>query len=395
MPWKETCSVDERLNFVWVVLTKSMGVAEACRCFGVSRKTGYKWLARYSEEGPVGLEERSRAPNRRPWALSRGMTERLVALREKRPRWGPRKMLAWLELHEPQLKLPAASTVGELLKRKGLVPTRRRKHWPAGATPTGLQEPKAPNDCWAVDFKGDFLVDHRRCYPLTTSDLFSRFLLGCTALTSTATDGAKPVFVRLFQEYGLPLAIRSDNGVPFSSVGLGGLSLLAVWWVRLGIRLERIPPGQPQHNGRHERMHRTLKAETLKPPEETLNAQQRRFDAFRLDFNTDRPHEALGNEPPAAVYQPSLRAYPAKLPELEYPGHFGLRRVRDDGTIQVLTHKLYLTESLAGEVVALEERDDLLWHLHFGPILLAVVDARERRPRLIPAARGNPLPTLS
>ncbi len=388
MPWKETCCLDERIRFVGVVQSGSMAISEACRCFGISRKTGYKWLERFEQEGFVGLQSRSRAPNTRPWALSHCMARRLVALREKRPHWGPRKLLGWLALHEPQLELPAASTVGELLKREGLVKSRRRKRWPAGATPTGLEEARAPNDCWAVDFKGDFLVKHHRCYPLTTSDLFSRFLLGCTALTSTATDGAKPVFGRLFQEYGLPSAIRSDNGVPFSSVGLGGLSSLAVWWVRLGIRLERIPPGQPQHNGRHERMHRTLKAETLKPPAATLEGQQRRFDAFRLDFNTDRPHEALGNKLPAAVYQPSPRAYPSQLPELEYPGHFALRRVRDDGTIQVLTHKLYLTASLAGEVIALQEIDDRLWHIHFGPITLAVLDARERQFRLIPMGRG-------
>jgi hypothetical protein len=198
----------------------------------------------------------------------------------------------------------------------------------------------------------------------------------------------RPIFVRLFQEYGLPRAIRSDNGVPFSSIALGGLSALAVWWVRLGIRLERIPPGQPQHNGRHERMHKTLKAEACKPPEPTLEAQQRRFDTFRLDFNIDRPHEALGNEAPAAVYEPSQRCYPSKLAELEYPGQFALRRVRHDGSIKLMRQELYLSEPLAGEIVGLEEMDDQLWHLHFGPIFLGILDGRGRRLRLIPAARA-------
>lgn len=388
MPWKETCSVDERSSFIAMVQAKSMSFAETCGSFGISRTTGYKWFDRYHELGVSGLGDRSRAPKRRPWALSREMKKKLVALRQRRPSWGPRKMLAWLELHEPELELPAASTVGELLKREGLVKSRRRKRWPPGATPTGLQEAKAPNDCWAVDFKGDFVVDHERCYPLTTTDLFSRFLLGCTALRSTATVGARPVFERLFQEYGLPSAIRSDNGVPFSSIALGGLSQLSVWWVKLGIRLERIPPGQPQHNGKHERMHRTLKAETCKPPEATLESQQRRFDTFRLDFNIDRPHEALGNELPAGVYEPSQRSYPSKLPELEYPGHFALRRVRHDGSIKLLTQELYVSEPLSGEVVALEEKDDRLFHLHFGPIFLAVIDGRGRQLKLIPAARA-------
>lgn len=395
MPWKETCSVDERSNFIEVARAKSMSVSEACEHFGISRKTGYKWLERYHELGLAGLEDRSRAPKRRPWALPRQMAKKLIALREKRPRWGPRKLLDWLELREPELELPAASTVGELLKREGLVKSRRRRRWPAGATPTGLEEPKAPNDCWAVDFKGDFVMAHERCYPLTTSDTFSRFLLGCTALTSTAAEGVKPLFIRLFEEYGLPAGIRSDNGVPFSSIALGGLSPLAVWWTRLGIRLERIPPGQPQHNGRHERMHRTLKAEACKPPEATLAAQQERFDAFRLDFNVERPHEALGGEPPAAVYEPSQRNYPSRLPELEYPGHFALRKVRHDGSIRLLTQELYLSGPLAGEIVALEERDERLWHVHFGPNFLGVLDGRGRTLKLIPASRASTAPALA
>ena len=388
MPWKETCTVEEREAFIEAAKAKSMPFCDVCAAYGIVPKTGYKWLERYHQGGVAALKDRSRAPKRVPWALSRDMAKKLIALREKRPKWGPRKILGYLETHESGLELPAASTVGELFKREGLVKSKRRRRWPAGATPTGLVEPKAPNDCWGVDFKGQFVVDHEYCYPLTTSDLFSRFLLGCTALRSTATLGVWPIFERLFREYGLPGAIRSDNGVPFSSIALGGLSALAVWWVRLGIRLERIPPGQPQHNGRHERMHKTMKAEACKPPEATMPAQQRRFDAFRLDFNIDRPHEALGNEAPAAVYEPSQRCYPSKLPELEYPGQFALRRVRHDGSIKLLRQELYLSEPLAGEIVGLEEMDDQLWHLHFGPIFLGILDGRGKRLKLIPAARA-------
>lgn len=388
MPWKETCAVEERKKFIEAAQAKSMPFSELCRRFGVSRETGYTWVERYHQQGVTGLEDRSRAPKRRPWALSAEMAKRLIALRKKRPSWGPRKMLGYLELHHPELELPAASTVGELLRREGLVTPRRRKRWPAGATPTGLEAVSAPNDCWAVDFKGQFVVDHEYCYPLTTSDLFSRFLLGCTALRSTETLGVRAAFERLFHEYGLPGAIRSDNGVPFSSVALGGLSTLAVWWVRLGIRLERIPPGKPQHNGRHERMHKTMKAEACRPPAPHLDAQQDRFDAFRLDFNTERPHEALANEVPAAVYEPSQRSYPSTLAELEYPGHFAMRRVRHDGSIKLLSQELYLSEPLAREVVGLEELDDRLWHLHFGPVFLGIIDGRGHRLRLIPAARA-------
>lgn len=388
MPWKETCTVEQRKDFIEAAQAKSMPFSDLCRSYGVSRETGYKWLERYRELGVSGLRDRSRAPRRRPWALSSEMAKTLVALRKKRPSWGPRKLLGYLETREPELELPAASTVGELLKREGLVKSRRRRRWPAGATPTALEEPQAPNDCWAVDFKGQFVVEREYCYPLTTSDLFSRFLLGCTALRSTETRGARATFERLFQEYGLPRAIRSDNGVPFSSVTLGGLSPLAVWWVRLGIRLERIPPGQPQHNGRHERMHKTLKAEACKPPQPTFGAQQHRFDAFRLDFNIERPHEALDNEVPAAIYEPSQRAYPSNPAELEYPGHFAPRRVRHNGGIKLLSQELYLAESLAGEVIGFEELDDRLWHLHFGPVFLGILDGRGRKLKLIPAARA-------
>lgn len=394
MPWKETCPVDEKSRFIGVVKTKSMTVAEACRRFSISRKSAYKWIGRFEKQGMAGLAELSRKPKRCPWVLPKGLRATLIALRKRRPHWGPRKMLAWMGKHEPLVALPAASTVGELLKREGLIPDRRRRRFPAAASPTNLLEPVAPNDCWCVDFKGQFVVGHRLCYPLTVTDAVSRFLLGCVGLESVSTEGAKLVFERLFHEYGLPLAIRSDNGAPFASTGLAGLSKLSVWWTRLGIRLERIPPGKPQYNGRHERMHRTLKAEATQPPEATFVAQQRRFDDFRLDFNVERPHEALGNEMPSSVYSPSSRDFPRKLPALEYPENQLLRSVRHDGCIKWKGQSLYVSEALIGQVVGLEEMDDRLWHMNFGALLLGVVDGRGKRHKLLPVPRSPGPPSL-
>jgi putative transposase len=384
MPWKETCPMDQRTKFIGVVKTGTMSMSEACESFGISRKTGYKWLERYELSGIAGLEERSRAPKVCSWALSRSMEKRLIEAREKRPRWGPKKLLAWIKEREPWLELPAASTVGELLKRKGMVRSRRRTPR-RQATPSNLREALAPNDCWCVDYKGDFVVGHRRCYPLTATDAFSRFLLACDALESTSTEGARPIFERLFQEYGLPSAIRSDNGTPFASTGLGGLSKLSVWWLRLGIRLERIPPGQPQHNGRHERMHRTLKAETAQPPEVSFDAQQRRFDEFRIDFNSERPHEALGNKVPVSVYQPSQKDLPTMMPELEYPANHLLARIRSSGNLRWRHQNLHVSDALAGEIVGLEQTDDETWRLFFGPSMLAIVDGRGPEMKLLPA----------
>jgi transposase InsO family protein len=375
--------MEQRKKFIGVVETGVLSVAEACRRFGVSRKTGYKWLARFELGGIAGLEERSRAPKHTPRALTPAMKQRLLLVRTRYPHWGARKILSWLEKREPSLELPAASTVGDLLKREGLIPPRRRSQH-RGASPTGLQEPHSPNDCWGVDFKGDFVVQHRRCYPLTVTDSFSRFLLGCDALDTTAINVARPVFERLFLEYGLPSAIRSDNGCPFASTGLAGLSKLSVWWMRLGIRLERIPPGQPQHNGRHERMHRTLKAEATKPPEATFAAQQRRFDVFRAYFNTERPHEALGNDVPATVYQPSLRQLPSTLPDIEYPSHHLLRRVHPSGCIKWRKREVYVSAALEGEVLSLEEVADDIWALRFCALQLGYVDARSQSPKMLP-----------
>ena len=389
--------MDEKSNFIGVVQTKSLSFAEACRDFGISRKTGYKWLRRYKAQGIAGLEARSRAPKRRAWAMPDEMASQLLELRRKRPTWGPRKMLAWLQTKNPKTEFPAASTVGDLLKRKGLVVSiPRRRSFPNDAPPN-LKKAFAPNDCWCVDFKGHFFINNRRCYPLTVTDNFSRFLLGCDALLTMSVEDARPVFTRIFLEYGLPRTIRSDNGAPFASNGPGGLCPLAVWWLRLGIRLERIPPGKPQHNGRHERMHRTLKAETTRPPESTNRAQQRRFDEWRVDYNTERPHEALKNAVPAKFYRASRRKLPAELSEIKYPGHYDVRRVAEGGHIKLGGKYLWVSQALPGERIGLEEVDDDVWRLYFGRLLLGIVDARLDKLQMmqVPVIDSNSHPVAS
>jgi transposase InsO family protein len=385
MPWKETCLMDQRMKFIGVVKTGAMSMSEACTLFGVSRKTGYKWLERYETRGIAGLEERSRAPKFCSWALSSQMKQRLLEAKRQRPSWGPVTLLSWLQTREPWVKWPAASTVGDLFKREGLVRERRRRRKPK-ASPTELRQAQGPNELWCVDFKGDFVVGHRRCYPLTATDSFSRFLLGCDVLDSTSTHNARPVFERLFREYGLPDAIRSDNGAPFASTGLGGLTSLSVWWIRLGIRLERIDPGSPQQNGRHERMHRTLKEETCQTPADTFEEQQSRFNGFRAIFNSERPHQGVGRRVPGSLYRPSPLTLPATLPELQYPSDHLLCRVRSNGNIRWRGHNVHVTNALAGEIVGLVETDEDRWKLLFGHQLLAILDDRGSAPTLASAA---------
>jgi putative transposase len=267
---------------------------------------------------------------------------------------------------------PVTSTIGELLQRAGLVqPRRHRRRTPPSTQP--FAQCTAPNDLWCIDFKGQFRVGERLCYPLTVTDGASRFILGIDALTSTKTAPARVVLERIFRQYGLPAAIRSDNGVPFASTGAGGLSQLSVWWVRLGIWPDRIEPASPQQNGRHERMHLDLKHETANPPQRTFPAQQRRFDAFRHEYNDERPHEGIGMQTPSSLYVPSTRVMPRKLPELEYPDGWLLRRVRHDGTMKWRKHYLYMSKALENQIVGLRPEDNGLWAAYFGPVLLGRV----------------------
>lgn len=349
-----------------------------CEEFGISRKSGYKWIARYDQGGVAALEERSRAPLTHPHAYPSEVVGSLVALRQDHPTWGARKLIAFLERRYPDLGLPSPSTVNEMLGKRGLLKRKRRR-----ARATRYREPlrryDEANAVWCADFKGHFNVGGRRCHPLTVTDGFSRFLLGCRALNLPRTVPVRHAFERLFREYGLPAAIRTDNGTPFSTLAVGGLSHLAVWWLRLGIRPERIMPGRPDQNGRHERMHRTLKAETARPPRTSFRAQQRRFDEFRAEYNFVRPHEGIGQRTPSELYTPSTRPFPRRLPELEYPSHFLVDRAYKTGAVRVANITWYVSTAIRNQLVGLERLPEERWRVHFGPLALGILDPPQAR----------------
>lgn len=349
---------------------------EHCERFGVPRPTAYEWLRRYAATGEKGLLDRSSAPHSSPHATRPDIVDLIIDARRQHPTWGPRKLRGWLDDSWPwELDLPAASTIGDILKRHGFVESKKRRaRGQRSATP--YTEADAPNDVWTTDFKGHFRTRNRQyCYPLTLVDAFSRLILRCDAYRSTDAKCWRS-FESAFLEYGLPRVIRSDNGTPFSSAqSLGGLSKLSIWWVRLGILPERIKPASPWENGRHERMHRTLKAEATDPPQLNHRKQQKAFDHFRREFNEERPHEALGMKPPSKFYARSPRPYTKKLTELEYPSTYLLRRVSDIGVISWEGHRVFLSSVLAKQVVALHQESDDRWQLYFGPILLGTLDS--------------------
>ena len=378
MPWNETCAMGERMKFIVECERQEYSMAAVCRSFGISRKTGYKWVRRYETEGPSGLEERSRAPHNHPNAVSEQIEQLIVGARAAHPTWGPKKLKAWLERREPAQPWPAASTFGRILRRHGLSARRRRTRSVAPYTEPFIDTQQA-NDTWCADFKGWFRTgEGMKCHPLTISDAYSRYLIRCQALAKTTHELVKPLFEAAFIECGLPRAIRTDNGAPFATRALHGLSRLSVWWVKLGIVPERIEPGKPQQNGRHERMHRTLKQEATRPAQRTLRAQQRRFDQFRGEYNDERPHEALGGATPREHFRPSQRAYPLREPQVQYPEGTTVRRVRSNGEIKWRGRKLYLSEALVGELVGLEQVDDRYWSVLFGPVQLAWLDDHNR-----------------
>lgn len=365
MPWKETCTMDERMKFVSDHLQEAWTVSDLCRKYGISRPTGYKWIERYSRLGPEGLLDRERAPKHHPKQTPATIEERLIAFRHGHPKWGPRKLLVRLKRNEPQVVWPAVSTAGAILKRHGLtVPRRHRRRTPGYEGP--WHAGTGPNEVWAADFKGWFTRRNgNRVDPLTITDWSSRYLLCCQGQDSTKSMPVKTQFERVFREYGLPWAIRTDNGTPFASTGLGGLSRLSVWWIRLGIRPERIRPGHPEENGRHERMHKTLKEDTAKPPRQTLRAQQTAFNRFRQEYNEERPHESLGMQTPGERYQASDRRFPNRLPDMEYGPDCEVRRVRTTGQIKWAGVLLYLSEALIGERVGLKQTAEDLWTIHW------------------------------
>jgi transposase InsO family protein len=381
MPWLETDVIKERTRFVLEYESGLFTMTELCERFGISRQTGYELWKRYQGAGLAGLADRARGPKSCPHRTAAEVEQALVALRRRYPHWGPVTLLARLNKLNPTLPLPAASTAGEILKRQGLVRARarRRQHRHPGRPYVPMH---APNDVWTADFKGEFLMgDHRYCYPLTIADGYSRYLLACKGQSSTAFDGVRASFLAAFRHYGLPRQILTDNGTPFATRALCGLSRLSVWWIKLGIHPVRIEPGCPQQNGRHERMHRTLKAEATRPPAAHLAVQQRRLERFRRRYNEERPHRALGGEVPASLYRGSRRSYPQRVPELTYPGHYKIHRVCANGCLAWRGRFIFVSAVLAGEPIGLEPIDDGLWSVHFGPLLLARFDERADRLR--------------
>jgi transposase InsO family protein len=362
--------MDQRTQFIADYLRQTWSISELCEHYSVSRKTGYKWIDRYLTHGPAGLEELSRRP-RNCWRQTPDhVVQALLEARRRHPSWGAKKLLCILAKRHADWPWPHRATVYDILKRHGLIaPKRRRRRFGHPGRPNTPID--APNAVWSADFKGHFRTgDGRYCYPLTITDGYSRFLLGCQALHSTSVDRSKPVFTRVFREFGLPQRIRTDNGVPFATASLARLSQLSAWWVRLGILPELIEPGKPQQNGRHERMHRTLKAETTRPAAASLTVQQRRFNRFREEFNHDRPHEALDMQTPAYCYARSPREMPNKLPPLEYPDRFEVRYVSANGGIRWNHHWVNVSTCCAGQYVGLEEIDDGIWNVYFGALKL-------------------------
>jgi|SRR5689334_11413010 len=379
MPWSQTTPMDEKTRFIADHLRGTFSISELCTNYRISRKTAYKWIDRYLHEGPGGLEDRSRKPYSAPNRTPQHIVQALLEVRSHHPSWGAGKLLAFVQRRHRGWDLPARSTANEILKREGLLkpkPRRRRIGHPGEPTTRIV----APNDCWCADFKGQFkTMDGIYCYPLTVTDGHSRYLLACQGLSSTKVEEAKPVFTRIFREFGLPDRIRTDNGVPFATNTLARLSKLSAWWVRLGVLPELIEPGKPQQNGRHERMHRTLKAEATRPPSNTRLAQQRRFDRFRDEFNNERPHEALQMHTPGSVYASSPRPMPDRLPPLEYPDHFEVRYVSANGGIRWNCAWVNVSTTCVGEYVGLEEIDDGIWNVYFGPLKLGRLLEREMR----------------
>lgn len=378
MAWKERCVMDERLSFMADYLKKEWCMAELCRRYGISRRVGYKWLARYEIEGIEGLHDRSRAPLSHPHQVEESIVERIVLHKGKHLHWGPRKILASLQRVHPSVYWPVASTIGEILDRHGLVKRRRKRR---RATPSSqpLAHCTHPNDVWCIDFKGWFLTKNgTRCDPLTLCDGSTRFFLKCQALSGkTDTNAVQAVLEMAFREYGLPRAMRSDNGSPFASTGRAGLSRLSVWWMRLGITPERIRPGHPEENGRLERLHKTLKAETAKPPQYSLRQQQHAFNRFREEYNYERPHEALGQKPPGDFYTPSPRTYCARLPKSpDYDHTFHVRKVKHSGEIRWKANTYYITQALVGQYIGLKPIGNHTYILYFNQTILGELNEK-------------------
>lgn len=393
MPWKETGPMSERMAFVGRLLAGER-MTDLCAEYGISRKTGYKFKERYDRLGARGLYDLSRRPQRSPGRTPQEICQLVLELRRKHPSWGPKKLIEVLRGRHPGVALPAPSTAGDMLARAGLVRARCRRRMVTNLGPTTLREATEPNDIWCADYKGQFRMGNGTyCYPLTITDQASRFIIGCEGFSQIDGRSAQAVFEDRFGRFGLPAVIRTDNGAPFASRGLFGLTRLSAFWLKLGITLERIQPGKPQQNGRHERMHRTLKQDTTRPPAANLLAQQERFDCFVTTFNEQRPHEALGQRPPVTLYTPSSRVYRSCSGALEYPLHDDFRTVFSSGHIRLLggrKHRAtFLSVALAGERVGIRELDDGRWLVTFAALDLGWIDPRTSMFHPADAAAGE------
>lgn len=374
----ETNPTKQRQAFYRDYVSGQWSMSELCRRFQISRPTGYKWIERLEHEGPEGVKDRSRAPDRHPNRTPAHIEQALLQLRVEYG-WGATKLQRMLTLRHPDWKIPARSTINELLDEQGLLKKyRRHRRWQhPGSIPV---ETTAPNQVWPADFKGQFKMKNGEyCFPLTVTDHYSRMLLLCKGLPSVRTEGAKPAFKRLFQECGLPDAIRTDNGAPFASLGIAGLCGLNVWWMKLGIVHQRIRPSSPQENGQHERMHKDLKREATRPPAEDMPRQQKLLDKFRDRYNHERPHEALGNDRPADHWKPSTKEYSGRLRRPEYPGHFEIRRISACGAFRLQSGQYFLSNALKGEDVGLEEIDDGIWNIVYYNTILGRIDRKTGR----------------
>lgn len=376
MPWKVSDVMEQRFQLIEHWRKGEECIADLARRFQISRRTIYKWLERYQLEGFAGLEDRSRAPLVQASQTAAEIEQWIVDARQARPRWGPKKLRNLLLRRKPEIAWPAESTIGLILHRHGLTqPQRKRRRTPPWSQP--LAHARQPNDVWAIDFKGGFACqDGSWCEPLTVTDAATRYLLCCRQLPNHETATVEQQLRELFYRHGLPERIRSDNGTPFASTGVGGLSRLSVWWIKLGILPERIAAGEPQQNGRHERMHRTLEEEVGRPAASNLAEQQRRLEEFVEDYNQQRPHEALNGATPGERYRASERAYPERIGEMEYEAGVWARRADKDGKIRWKQARCRVGMALAHEVVGLEEVNDGLYRVRFGPVILGYLDER-------------------
>jgi putative transposase len=364
MSWNASNVMDQRVSFISACVVGEMSMTELCELYSISRVTGYKWLLRYQAEGSSGLADRSSAPHLHGRQTPEAIAEALRSLRRQRPNWGPKKLVAYLSAKQSDVPWPAPSTAGEILKRAGLVgPRRKRRRAPVTGLP--LTHPLYPNHVWAADHKGWVQTCYgARLEPLTVTDGFSRYLVSLSATQTTRANEAHPLFRQAFEDHGLPEVIRTDNGSPFASASVTGLTSLSAHWTRLGIRHERIAPGKPQQNGRHERFHLTLK-EAMTPPEKSQAEQQQRFDLYRRDYNEERPHEALGQTPPGQFYRPSQRPMPDRVPEPDYPTDAPVRRVRSNGEIKWKGGLVYISSAIIGDPVGLVEIDNDIFEVRF------------------------------